>query len=85
MDNQREGERVERATVVYENTRLVLERLYDIDAELEAQVFEKYGVAERAKEQLEAASQALDQLADLMRNMHMRPSEDASDDALSGT
>lgn len=79
MDNRRTGERIEEATSVYENTRLVQEQLYDIQAELEADVFSQYGVDKRAQEHLEVAQQALDRLAELMQHLHMRPDEDSSD------
>ena len=78
MDEQRAGERVARATTVYEYTRMVQERLYDIGAELNAPEFEEHGVADQAKELLETAQDNLRELSALMRHLHMRPSEDSS-------
>jgi len=79
MDTQRTDERIEEATSIYENVRLVQEQLYDIKGELEADVFSQYRVDERAQEHLKVAQQALDRLAELMQHLHMRPSEDSSD------
>lgn len=82
MENRREGERIEQAMIVYEDVRMVLERLRDIDANLDDPLFEQYKVSVRAKEHLSIANDSLTQLADLMRSLHMRPSEDSSDDPL---
>ncbi len=82
MADRRDGERLERAMTVYEQVRLVLERLRDIDAELDASEFQRYDATTRAKEHLSIATDALTQLADLMRALHMRPSEDSSEDPL---
>jgi ribosome assembly protein YihI (activator of Der GTPase) len=78
MDNRRAAERIEEATSVYEDTRTVQEELYDIEAELEADIFSQYEADERAQEHLQVARQALDRLAELMQHLHMRPGEDSS-------
>ena len=58
-----EGERLEHAMVVYENVRMVLERLRDMDAELDAREFPQFDVIVRAKEHLALARQELNVLA----------------------
>lgn len=82
MADRREGERLERAMAVYEQVRLILERLRDIDAELDASEFQRYNATTRAKEHVSVATDALTQLGELMRTLHMRPSEDSSEDPL---
>ncbi len=79
---QRNSERLEHAMVVYENVRMVMERLNDIEVELDASEFQKFNVTVRAKEHLALAQQELDALAVLMQALHMRPVEDSSDDVL---
>lgn len=76
------GERLEHAMVVYENVRLVMERLRDIDAELDAREFQQFDATTRAKEHLQLAQEELDALAELMQALHMRPAEDSSNDVL---
>lgn len=77
-----QGERLEHAMVVYEQVRLVLERLRDIDVELDAREFQPYVATTRAKEHLLLAREELDALAELLQALHMRPSEDSSSDVL---
>jgi hypothetical protein len=76
------GERLEHAMVVYENVRMVLERLRDIDTELDAREFQRFDVTARAKEHLALAQQELSALAEIMQALHMRPVEDSSDNVL---
>jgi hypothetical protein len=73
------GERLEHAMIVYENVRMVLERLRDIDTELDAREFQRFDVTVRAKEHLALAQQELDAVAEIMQALHMRPVEDSSD------
>lgn len=78
----RPSERLERAMLVYENVRMVLERLRDIDVELDASEFQQFDVTVRAKEHLALAQQELNALAELIQALHMRPVEDSSEDVL---
>lgn len=79
---QGKGERLEHAMTVYEQVRLVMERLRDIDVELDSRDFQQFNVTVRAKEHLALAQQELDALAEIMQALHMRPSEDSSDNPL---
>lgn len=81
MDERPEDERLERAAGVYEDVRLMLEQIMDVEAELDAPDFDEFGVTTRAQEYLENARISLEQLAELMQNLHLRPGEDASDEA----
>lgn len=74
------GERLEHAMVVYENVRMVMERLRDIDVELDASEFQRFDATVRAKEHLQLAQQELNALAEIMQSLHMRPAEDSSED-----
>jgi hypothetical protein len=76
------GERIEHAMVVYENVRMVMERLRDIDTELDAREFQQFDATARAKEHLALAQQELNALAKIMQALHMRPAEDSSEDVL---
>jgi hypothetical protein len=78
----RKGERLEHAMVVYDNVRLVMERLRDIDAELDAREFQQFEATVRAKEHLALAQQELNALAEIMQALHMRPGEDSSQNVL---
>ena len=80
MDNQiRPGERMEHATTLYEYVRMVQERLYDIEAELDADEFARYSVSDRAKVLTDDMQRTAQQLATLVQQLQLRPNEDSSD------
>jgi hypothetical protein len=76
------GERLEDATAIYENVRLAMERLRDIDLGLNAREFQQFEATTRAKEHLALAQQELQALAEIVQALHMRPDEDSSEDVL---
>lgn len=81
-NENRTGERLQSAMTLYENVRMVLERLRDVDAELDSAGFDSSPALERARTHLFNAYRELEHLADLARQMHLRPAEDSSDGVL---
>ena len=77
-----EVEPLEQAMDAYEDVWLVMERLRDIDDELNSQVFAGIQATTRARQHLEIAFDELQQLAEILQAMHKRPSEDSSDGVL---
>lgn len=79
---RQEGERLEQAMIVYEDVRLVLERLRDVETELNSQEFEGIQATILAKQRLEIARDELHELAEILQAMHKRPAQDSSDGVL---
>lgn len=74
--------RLEVAMAIYDEVRMVLESLNTIEADLDEPELDRWEmVRARAKEQLEVAEAAMNDLARLMQDLHLRPEEDSSDDA----
>jgi hypothetical protein len=81
-DNRLDSERLETAMAIYDELRLVLESLDTIEADLDEPELDRWEmVRARSKEHLEVAASALNDLARLMQDLHLRPDEDSSDDA----
>lgn len=81
-DNRPDSERLEVAMAIYEEVRLTLESLHTIDADLDEPELDRWEmVRARAREQLAVAEAALNDLARLMQDLHLRPAEDSTDDA----
>lgn len=77
-----EVEPLEEAMNVYEDVRLAMERLRDIDNELDSREFAGIQATIRARQHLEIAYEELQQLAEILQAMHKRPTEDSSDGVL---
>ncbi|NDJ84605.1 MAG: hypothetical protein GYB66_01855 [Chloroflexi bacterium] len=79
---RREGERLEYAMAVYEDVRIVMDRLRDIGTDLNVPELRKFDATARAQEHLRLAREQLGALAEIMQALHMRPAEDSSDEGL---
>lgn len=77
-----EGERLEQAMIVYEDVRLAMERLRDVETELNSEEFEDIQATPRAKQHLDIAREELQALAEILQAMHKRPAQDSSDGVL---
>ncbi len=81
-DNRPDSDRLEVAMAIYDEVRMVLESLDTIDADLDESELDRWEmVRARAREHLEVAEGALNDLARLMQDLHLRPNEDSTDDA----
>lgn len=79
---ERNYERLEQAMEIYEEVRLAMARLRELEVDLDAREFQQFDVSVRAKEHLSLALQELNSLAEIMQALHMRPAEDSSEDVL---
>jgi tRNA U34 5-methylaminomethyl-2-thiouridine-forming methyltransferase MnmC len=77
-----EVEPFEDAMIVYENVRLAMERLRDVENELNSEAFASIHATAEAKQRLEIARDELQALAEILQAMHKRPTEDSSDGVL---